>query len=146
VRGDAGVLLVLPFLLLIPAIVVFLLSRASGWSTLADAYPLLGAFPATRTWLGYGVFRGWIGYNGCLILGSDQTGLYLRTWPLLSIFHAPVFIPWSEIREIDPPSGWLGAANRLHTVRAPDLDFALRPSTFELVREDARRAGVPGRY
>jgi hypothetical protein len=32
----------------------------------------------------------------------------------------------------------------IHTRRAQEVDFALRPSTFDVVRNDARGAGVPG--
>jgi hypothetical protein len=144
VREEA--LVILPLLVLLPAIVLLLISRFSGWHALAETYPLLGRFPTPRKTWGFAVFRGWFGYNGGIILAGDEAGLYLKTWPVILAFHPPVFIPWSEIREIEPPSGGFGASYRIRTARAPRIDFGLRAGTFDVVREDAKRAGVPGGY
>jgi hypothetical protein len=114
---------------------------------LAKRYPLRGPFPKPKKWFGYGVFRGWVGYNGAIIVASDPGGLYLRGMPvLLSLCHPPISIPWSEVQEIVPPSVRFGGAYRIRTVQAPEVDFGLRPGTFAAVREDAKRAGVPGSH
>lgn len=84
-----------------------------------------------------------MGYNGALIVASDDRGLSLRATPLLlSWCHPPIFIPWSEIQRIEPTSRG-DKVYRIHTIQAPEVDFALRPETFALIREDAKRAGVP---
>jgi hypothetical protein len=130
-----------------PAVTIFAISRFSGWSALAERYPLYGAFPRPKVWLGYGVFRGWVGYNGGIVVAADATGLYLRAMPvILAWCHAPIYIPWAEITEIERPSGLFGAGYRIRTVRAPEVDFALRTSTFAAIREDVQAARVPGRY
>jgi hypothetical protein len=134
----------LAFDVALAATVIYVLSRYSGWQSLASHYPLRKPAPEPKTKFGFGVFRGWIGYNGGLIVSSDSDGLYLRTWPYLLAFHPPVFIPWSEIRKIEPWKVWLDSGYRLRLARAPELNFALRETTFALVRDDARRAGVPG--
>jgi hypothetical protein len=132
---------------LIPIGLVYLFSRASGWQTLAEHYPLRGPFPKPRVWLGYGVFRGWIGYNGGIVIASDGAGLYLRAMPIvLSFCHDPIFIPWTEVTRIVRDDGLLSQGYRIMTARAPDVRFTLRPSTFAAVRDDARAAGVAGDY
>jgi hypothetical protein len=130
----------------VPAGCIYLISRTSGWLTLAERYPLRSRFPEPKTRFGFGVFSGWVGYNGALIVASDSEGLYLRGTPiLLSWCHPPIFLPWSEIQRIEPTSGW-NKAYRLHTAQAPEVDFALMTGTFDLIRADAKRAGVPGDY
>jgi hypothetical protein len=147
VGRDGTILFVLALDIALPAAIIFVLSRYGGWSTLAERYPLRGPFPRPRTCFGFGVFRGWVGYNGAIIVASDAGGLYLRGWPvLLSFCHAPIHIPWSEIQQIETRSGRCGEAYRIRTLQAPEVDFALRPQTFALVREDAKRAGVAGSY
>ncbi len=121
-------------------------ARASGWNKLAAAYPLAGTFPAAKTSFGSCVFRGWFGYNGGLIVASNEQGLYLRTLPVILAFHAPIYIPWSQVRIIEPHLQGFGASYPVHTLQADEVAFALRPRTFALVRDDARRAGVPGDY
>ncbi|MEZ0371718.1 MAG: hypothetical protein ACAI44_21680 [Candidatus Sericytochromatia bacterium] len=146
---NPSLLLLIPIeimALAIPAAAIYLISRTSGWKVLAEAYPLQGTFPPPVVRMGYGVFRGWVGYNGGLILGTDAKGLYLRTTPVVLAFcHAPIFILWSEISEIEPPRKAYGGF-RLHTRRAPDVNFALRPRTFVRISDAARQASVPGKY
>jgi hypothetical protein len=137
----------IPLVLLVPPTVILVLSRLSGWNRLAEYYPATGDLPPPARWMGYGVFRGWIGYNGGLVVASDVRGLFLRGLPvLLSFCHRPIFIPWSEITGIEERAGWNGRVYAIHTRRAREVDFALRPSTFAVVRNDARASGVPGDY
>ena len=133
-----------PLVLLIPVGVIVAISRFSGWSLLAEHYPGYGDFPRPARWMGYGVFRGWLGYNGGIVVASNARGLYLRATPvILSFCHRRIFIPWSEIARIEQRSGWLGLVYAIRTRRATEVDFALRPSTVAVVLEDARRAAGP---
>lgn len=139
---------VLPLTLLASAGVLVAISRYSGWNLLAEHYPGTGDFPPPAKWLGYGVFRGWVGYNGGIVVASDWQGLYLRGMPvILSFCHRRIFIPWTDVSSIEKKSGWWGRTiYAIRTRRAPEVDFALRPGTFDVVREDAHRAGVAGEY
>jgi hypothetical protein len=137
----------IPLVVLVPFGVILVLSRISGWNLLAEHYPATGELPPTKKRMGYGVFRGRIGYNGGIIVGSDARGLSLRAMPiLLSFCHRPIFIPWSEISRIEERSGWNGRTYAIRTRRAGEVNFALRPSTFAVVRHDAKSAEVPGDY
>ncbi len=112
---------------LLPFGIIFLISRTSGWQTLALQYPLRGPAPPAKLWMGYGEFRGWIGYNGGIIGASDSAGLYLREMPVvLSWCHAPIFIPWSEVTAIHREGGLLTSAFRIETRAAPERHPSLR--------------------
>jgi len=143
-KEETAILIALMSGVAFPAAIVFLLSKISGWSALAQRYPLRGGFPKPKKRFGYGFFRGWVGYNGGIIVGSDQSGLYLRAMPVIFSFcHAPIYIPWREVSAIEPLSGWI-RGYRIRTARAANVNFALRPQTFAVIREDAKSAGVSG--
>jgi hypothetical protein len=110
---------------------------------LAERYPASIPMPRPKTRLGYGVFGGWVGYNGALVVASDASGLFLSVWPLLSWAHPPLFIPWTEVERVERERKWYGHAYAIHTRRAPEVHFALREPTYRLVRRDAKTAGVP---
>jgi hypothetical protein len=87
---------------LLPVGLIYGFSRVSGWQTLVERYPLRGPFPKPKVRLGYGVFRGWIGYNGGILVASDAAGLYLRAMPIvLSFCHDPITWPASDRPSID---------------------------------------------
>jgi hypothetical protein len=133
--------------LMVPALLIFVLSRAAGWPALADRYPAPDRRPRPLVRMGYGVFRGWIGYNGGLVVSGDERGLYLSAMPLvLSWCHAPIFIPWAEIREIRPRKRLWARLLEIHTVGAPEVDMAIHSGTFAPVRPFAVAAKVPGAY
>ena len=144
---PASTLLLALLLIACFAAFIYFISRYSGWHTLAAHYPLRMPFPKPSDRFGYAVFRGWIGYNGGVIVAADSRGLYLRAMPVvLSFCHSPIHIPWSEIRLIESRRGFFSGAYRIHTVRAPEIEFALRRITFDAIRDSARRAAVPGEY
>lgn len=137
----------LPVVLIVPTLALFLMSRLSGWQRLADAYPGVHDPPRPIVRLGYGVFRGWMGYNGGIVVAVDERGLHLRAMPIvLSFCHAPISIPWSELREVRARPRLFGTDYALRTARAPEVDFAFRGSTFARLRPHVQRAGVPGDY
>jgi hypothetical protein len=127
--------------LILPAALIYVFSRVSGWSALAEHYPARNPAPEPRKRNGSAVFRHWIGYNGGIVIGSDARGLYLAAMPvILSFCHAPIFIPWSEIREIRRARSLMSEGWRIDTLKAPEVEFMLRPSTFEFVRQNAAAA------
>jgi hypothetical protein len=136
-------LLVLLSAFLVPAAIICSLARVGGWKTLAEYYPCIETSPSPKKWLGYGVFRKWVGYNGGIVVSSNERGLYLAGMPvILSFCHAPIFIPWSDVREIRAYRRFGATLYRIHTRRAPEVDFALRSGTFDFVRKNAVRAEV----
>ncbi len=76
--------------------IVWLLSRLGGWSRLAETFPPHSLPYGRKMWVAARV--GWVNYNGCLRVWVAPEGLFLSLmWPF-SIFHKPLFIPWSAIR------------------------------------------------
>ncbi len=129
-------------LIYIPAL-IFGISRFSGWNALATRYPRAGAAPKALTIFGYGMFRGWFGYNGGLVISADGTGLYLSTLPYILAWHKPAFIPWKEITEARARLRFWKTYYTLSLRGAPEIDFALGKRAFDLVRPFLLEAGVP---
>ena len=83
-------------------LVVWMLSRGSGWHRLAARHAS-GSRPVTGVTCG-GV-TGMVGggsYRGTLTLHFDTDGFFLEVMPLFRIGHPRVFIPWSEISGRQP--------------------------------------------
>lgn len=86
--------------LLFPVFWVFiamLISRISGWSTLAEVYSYDGSFEGKRWRFVSARMRWMVGYNNALTIGSNSKGLYLATFVLLRPGHRDLFIPWHDI-------------------------------------------------
>lgn len=117
-----------------------ILARMSGWADLAERYPLRGPAPPPVTRMGYGVFRGWLGYNGCLIIAADESGFHMAGWPLfLAPTHKPIHIPWGEIAEIRLHKLLWARSFQLVTRSAPAVDFRLNERTFTRIRASIPR-------
>jgi len=74
-----------------------IIGTISGWSTLADRFRFTGDFAGQRWWMQSGMMRFLCNYNNCLILGCDDTGLYLGILFLFRFMHPPLLIPWDQI-------------------------------------------------
>lgn len=142
-----GPVAVLVVVLVVLPVAACSIARIGGWRALAERYPAHEPMPRPRRWLGHAVFRGWVGYNGALVVASDARGLYFRTWPLLLPWcHPPIFIPWTEVEAIVRSRHRYGALYEIRTRRAAGVRFGLRERTFRFVRDDAARARVAGDY
>jgi len=80
-------------------LVCSILSRISGWSSLAHLYR------ASQPPLGSGCYfqTGWIGkvsYKNCVSIYASPEGFYLAVFPLFSFAHPPLWIPWSTVHHI----------------------------------------------
>jgi hypothetical protein len=73
------------------------LALVGGWRRLARRFraqtPFLGRKWARQTG-SLGVFGV---YTNTLTIGADSNGLFMVPWLLYSLWHPPLFIPWSEI-------------------------------------------------
>src|SRR5688572_3377228 len=88
------------------AAVVFLLSRMSGWSTLARTYGAREPFAGTLQRRCSGTL-GIVGYNKCLALGANELGLHISVPRIFAIGHPALFVPWSEIRASRKKQLWV---------------------------------------
>ncbi len=142
---DGHSLLIIGFSIVLTAAihpaVMWTLSRLA-WKAVADAYPAAATTPAPATSTGYGVFNGWLGYKGCLVIGADDAGLHVRNWPLLSAFHAPFFVPWSEIAGARPRKIFWADYVEVTFRKTPGITFSIRGGTYEALRPAFTKAGL----
>ena len=82
--------------------VSLLLSHMGGWSRLARCYPddITAKNELTKASYLQSGSVGLVNYNSCLILGVSKSGLRLSVLFPFRIAHPPLFIPWSEFRDI----------------------------------------------
>lgn len=89
----------------------WLLSHLSGWRNLAARYPAVRP-EATSAPLWWDPSRSWrrtrwgvtslamrwnLSYNLCVLWRADEMHLHLRLLPPLSMFHAPLSLPWQDM-------------------------------------------------
>lgn len=110
---SIGLAVLIPAFVTVQVLIIgHLIARWSGWRALA----LYWRDPLGRTravqfgWQSArwseGSFRA--GYNNCLSLAVEPAGFGIRlTLPIIPA-HPPLFVPWTEIREVRPGRSWLG--------------------------------------
>ena len=77
--------------------VSYLLSRLSGWRSLAERYRTGGAPEGERlAWTSAKI--GGVSFKGCLNLTLGPAGLFLVPSLPFRLFMPPLLIPWTEIR------------------------------------------------
>ena len=112
-------------------LVIFFISRVSGWARLAESYrteqPFLGQlirFQAAQ-------FRKATNYNGCLNFGGDPQGMYMVPMLIFRLFHPPLLIPWEEITA-KPIKLWkFWNFVELRFQRAPDVPVKIKQALAE---------------
>ena len=79
--------------------VVFILSKL-GWSKLLKKYSYNKPFIGRR--IGFVSAKiNLTSYSNVIILKTNDEGFYMKVMFLFRFFHPPVFIPWSEIKNIE---------------------------------------------
>jgi hypothetical protein len=98
---DAPDLLILflipPLILVIGSFALFVLSRASGWSTLTPRYrtEMEPPEPSHHVWW---ASVGGVSFNNVLRIAGSAQGFYIKVFFPFSLFAPPLLIPWAEIR------------------------------------------------
>lgn len=87
------------------AIVLAVISRLTGWVQVAKKFPeqqdiLIKKFRFQS--MGFS----WGSYNNCVSVGIGNRGLHLSVPFPISLFHNPIFIPWTEIKDIKEKKMW----------------------------------------
>lgn len=99
------------------------ISWLSGWRALAKLYSGYSTHLEKKLYFQSAQFRWGINYNGILIVGANMQGLHLSVLFLLRPGHAPLFIPWTEIR----------AEIRQGLLPAVTLKFIRQPKVFLII-------------
>jgi len=109
-----------------------LISRVSGWSTLAEVYSFNGTFEGKRWRFVSARMRWMMGYNNALTVGSDTKGLYLAMFVLLRPGHRALFIPWRDISTRTVPGPFM-TYTEFRFTRVPSLFIRLPQRIAEKV-------------
>ena len=109
------------------AFVVWLISRLSGWGTLAEQYPERRPWDATCWRMQSARFRGSSNYNGVLKVCADMEGIHVSTIFPFNVGHRPFSVPWYEI-EGREQQRFLFREVELRFQRAPKLPMRISPA------------------
>jgi hypothetical protein len=93
------------FVAIIPIYLLFLwllvgaiISGGGGWFSLSKVYRTPVPFEGAK-WGGQsGRMRGLANYNNVLTVGATPRGLHLASMFLSRFMHAPLLVPWTEIK------------------------------------------------
>lgn len=133
-----------PFLFLVAYLVVLnLLSVLSGWRTLAGHYSARMPFTGEMFHFRSARLRNSINYNGCLTFGANRRGLYIVPFLPMRIAHAPLQIPWEQIRATEVKR-WLTTRVELTLAREPDITLVIAPGLARSLFAASRGAVVIG--
>jgi hypothetical protein len=137
--GDLERFFPLIFVVLIFMAISILIGVIGGWRSLASAYLLSDPFPAGRCWFQSARMRFGLAYNGCLIVGADQRGLYISIFFLFRIGHPPLFIPWQDVSISFGRSKWFGGVT-LRFKNKPQVPFRISETLAKRLRAVAGSA------
>ncbi|MGE3247441.1 MAG: hypothetical protein AB7F96_09355 [Beijerinckiaceae bacterium] len=80
--------------------VVYLVSRLSGWKSLAERFPAAGPPQGEPCTWASARLRYIAGYNRSLIVHVSARGIHMQPMLLFRTGHEPVFIPWEAVEEV----------------------------------------------
>jgi hypothetical protein len=106
-------------------VISFVLSRMSGWATLAAAYAAVPAVTPNRrmSWQS-ALMNGNAKYSGAMTVVADAQMLHFAVFPLLRIGHDPFSVPWGDVR---------AERRQLLLVERVALTFAQAPGVTMLI-------------
>ena len=87
------------------AAVSYFFALNGGWRLLAGRFRTEGTYTG-KQWSGQSATMGnKVRYRGCLTVGADPSGLFLRPFIFFRFGHAPLFVPWAEIAFVGSQRG-----------------------------------------
>ena len=88
------------FLIFVSGIVLMLYFFSKrGWADLAAQYRYPAAFFGKRIGIVTAGING-VSYNGCLLMKTNEEGIWMRPVLFIRLFHPAILIPWSELKEV----------------------------------------------
>jgi len=131
---NLELILIVVFLVLV---VIFpLIGRISGWSALANFYRFSGEFQGERWRFQSAEMRWRIGYNNCLTIGANESGLYISLFFLFRFNHPNLFIPWNEVT-LDAKKGFLYKYLEFRFLQAPMIPFRVSERLGQRIMQSA---------
>jgi hypothetical protein len=95
----------------------------SGWKTLAEAYPLLSEPTGRKLRFQSATLRWSSNYTGLIHMSAGHQGLALSVFMLFRPGHAPMLIPWGDIR-VEVRAGLIPSLT-LRFARKPKIPFII---------------------
>ncbi len=93
--------------------IVWLISRVSGWASLARQYPADGLIDGdVFRWCSARI-RFLSSYSNCLTVTVSPAGIHMQPMLFFRIGHKPLFLPWSAIVDLDRHNSWPISSARL---------------------------------
>ncbi len=114
-----------------------LVARLGGWATLATFYRLSGSFNGDCWRFQSGEFRWKMGYNNCLTVGANLTGLYLCVFFLFRFGHPDLFIPWADISVTPGKRGFLSIYTEFRFRQARMIPFRVNERLAQQIMKSA---------
>jgi hypothetical protein len=112
-------------------LISFVLSRVSGWATLAAAYPAAPvSTPSTRFAWQSAFMNGNAKYSGAMTVVADAQRGHFAMFPLLRIGHEAFSVPWDDIR-VERRQLLLTERAALTFARAPGVTMLVSRSLVE---------------
>lgn len=115
-------------------------ANAYRWRYLAKSYAAESGAVLDKRKMRSAVLIGLGAFNslkGIVTIGVHETGVSFRVMPIFSLFHEPLFVPYSDIR------GWRttwylnAASSELEFRHAPDIKMVLPTEDAEWIRSHA---------
>src|SRR5262249_19620274 len=78
---------------------MLLVSRIGGGAVLAGRYGA-ASDPDGKQFVFQSAALGHMNYGSCLTVVVGSAGLYLKVFPLLSLGHPPLLIPWADMHDL----------------------------------------------
>jgi len=115
----------------------FLVAHIGGWTNLGTFYRLSGSFNG-ECWRFQSAGLRWkVGYNNCLTVGVNPSGLYLSVFFLFRIGHPNLFIPWADISVTWGKRGLLSIYTEFRFRQAPTIPFRVNERLAQRIMESA---------
>jgi hypothetical protein len=123
-------------------VVIFpLIGRISGWSILATFYRFSESFIGECWRFQSAELRWKMGYNNCLTIGTNSSGLFISMFFLFRFGHPQLFIPWSDV-SVETKRGFLCKYMEFHFRQAPIIPFRVS----ERLGQRIMQSGGPARF
>jgi len=113
------------------------ISVVGGWHALAERFRSDGSFTGVTWGWQSAYFRYRVHYGGCLIVGSNRDGLYLRILFPFRFMHPPLFIPWREISLTTSRYWLIGEVGRFQLGRETQIPFTVGERLLKKIRAEA---------
>jgi len=117
----------------------YILAFIGGWRLLARRFRLLGAFQGEKWYMQSASMRFMTGYNNCLTVGADGSGLFIKPIILFRAWQPALFVPWTEIT-FQPKRQFFLNVVEFRLGREEQVPFTIRKKLADKIQGAAGKA------